>query len=203
MESISVFDIFKIGVGPSSSHTMGPWRAAQRFLGVLRDRAALARVARVQADLFGSLAKTGHGHGTDIAVMLALSGDDPVTCDTSTIDARIAAIKSSKRVRLAGQREIGFDYGRDIVFHMTEALPFHPNGIRFTADVEGGERISETYYSVGGGFVVQEGEEASGARAVKLSYPIETGEDLARHCRDSADVASSQLLARPAFVGMN
>jgi L-serine dehydratase len=180
MESISVFDIFKIGVGPSSSHTMGPWRAAQAFIGILRQRSVLDRTRRITTDLFGSLAKTGHGHGTDIAVMLGLSGDDPVTCDTATIDPRIEAIKEAKRLRLGNSKGIDFDYPLDIVFHMSESLPFHPNGVRFTATLDDGAVLSETYYSVGGGFIVQEGEAATGSRAVKLPYPINRAEDLAK-----------------------
>ncbi|MBY0310587.1 MAG: L-serine ammonia-lyase [Phycisphaerales bacterium] len=191
MEAISVFDIFKIGVGPSSSHTMGPWRAAQKFLNVVQQRGKLSSVVRIVTELFGSLAKTGHGHGTDIAVMLALSGDDPVTCDTATIDHRIAAIKEANRIRLPGgawgkSQSIDFHYDQDILFHIhAPPLPFHANGIRFTAHLTGGETISETYYSVGGGFVVQEGEHATGERAVKLPFHCNTGDDVLRHCRAS------------------
>jgi L-serine dehydratase len=186
MEAISVFDIFKVGVGPSSSHTMGPWRAAEAFVKALRERGALARTLRVVTDLYGSLAKTGHGHGTDIAVMLGLSGDDPVTSDTSTLDARIAAMKEAGRMRLGNERSIDFDYEHDLLFHMTEpALPFHPNGLRFTAFLDSGERLTETYYSVGGGFIVQEGEQPSGARAVRLPFPIDKAADLVRHCTTS------------------
>ena len=104
MESISVFDIFKIGVGPSSSHTMGPWRAAQQFLAIARERSGLDRVASVRVDLFGSLAKTGKGHGTDIAVLMGLTGEDPVTCDIATIHPKVAAIRSRKRLALGGAR---------------------------------------------------------------------------------------------------
>jgi L-serine dehydratase len=183
MESISVFDIFKIGVGPSSSHTMGPWRAAQAFVNTLRDRGELAGTQRVVTDLFGSLAKTGHGHGTDVAVMLGLSGEDPVTIDPESIPGRIEAIKEAGHTRLGNERGVGFNVDRDIVFHMSESLPFHPNGIRFTATLASGEEVSETYYSVGGGFIVQEGEVSTGARAVKLPFPIDKAEDLARWCR--------------------
>ncbi|HMN40232.1 MAG TPA: L-serine ammonia-lyase [Phycisphaerales bacterium] len=183
MESISVFDIFKIGVGPSSSHTMGPWRAAQAFMGVLREQGSFDKAHRITTDLFGSLAKTGLGHGTDIAIMLGLSGDDPVTCDTATINPRIDAMKEAHRLRLAGSRGIDFDYDRDIVFHMSEALPFHPNGVRFTATLEGGGAVTETYYSVGGGFIVQEGETVTGSRAITLPHPVGRGADLSRWCR--------------------
>jgi L-serine dehydratase len=183
MEAISVFDIFKIGVGPSSSHTMGPWRAAQAFVLKLRQDGNLPHTVRVVTDLFGSLAKTGHGHGTDIAVMLGLSGDDPVTCDTSTIDDRISAMKEAGRLRLGGSHGVDFAYLRDVVFHMDTTLPFHPNGVRFTAWLSDGRTVAETYYSVGGGFIVQENEQVTGSRAVKLPCPTERGDDLARWCR--------------------
>ncbi len=188
MESISVFDIFKIGVGPSSSHTMGPWRAAKAFVRSLHEQGKLAQTVRVHTDLFGSLAKTGHGHGTDIAVMLGLSGDDPETSDTSTIDARVDAMKEARRIRLstgvAGESHgVDFDYARDIVFHMSESLPAHPNGIRFTAQLDDGASLSETYYSIGGGFITKEGEQSSGRTQVKLPFPIDKAEDLARYCR--------------------
>ena len=185
MESISVFDIFKIGVGPSSSHTMGPWRAAQAFVKVLRERGVLAQTNRVTTDLYGSLAKTGRGHGTDVAVMLGLSGEDPVTIDPATLTARIDAMKEAGRMRLGGEggKSVEFDHQRDIVFHMSESLPFHPNGVMFTALLADGARVSETYYSVGGGFIVQEGETPSGSRAVVLPFPMEKAEDLAKWCR--------------------
>lgn len=184
MESISVFDIFKIGVGPSSSHTMGPWRAAQRFVAACKERGVFERIRGVNIDLYGSLAKTGRGHGTDVAVLLGLSGEDPETCDTSTIDDKVAAIKEAGRLRLANQRGIDFDYALDLRFHMQQALPFHPNGLTFRAILDDGSTVDETYYSVGGGFVVQEGEQASGARAAKLPFPIEKAADLARYCRE-------------------
>ena len=181
MESISVFDIFKIGVGPSSSHTMGPWRAAEAFVAVLRERCALGATERVLTDLYGSLAKTGRGHGTDVAVMLGLSGEDPVTIDPATLTARIDAMKEAGRMRLGGEngKSVEFNHETDIVFHMRESLPFHPNGVTFTAWLADGNRVRETYYSVGGGFIVQEGVAASGSRAMKLPFPIESGEDLA------------------------
>src|SRR5437660_23833 len=150
VESISVFDIFKIGVGPSSSHTMGPWRAAQQFLAVARDRGEFDRIASIRVDLFGSLAKTGKGHGTDIAVLMGLTGEDPVTCDPSQIHPRVAAIRSARKLALGGGREVPFDPVADLVFHRAEALPFHPNGLRFTARLDDGSSLVETFYSVGG-----------------------------------------------------
>ncbi len=186
MEAISVFDIFKIGVGPSSSHTMGPWRAAQQFMAVLRNRGVFDRTTRIVAELYGSLAKTGRGHGTDIAIMLALSGDDPVSCDTETIDERIAAIKAGRTLQLGGTHDMAFDAKDDIVFHLFDPpLPFHANGLRFTSTHETGEVITETYYSVGGGFVVQEGDEVTGPRAATLPYHCNSGADALRWCAES------------------
>ncbi|MCE9558834.1 MAG: L-serine ammonia-lyase [Armatimonadetes bacterium] len=178
MESISVFDIFKIGIGPSSSHTMGPWRAAQQFLLTL----PLANVAGVQVDLFGSLAKTGRGHGTDIAVILGLAGEDPEFIDVERVHPIVAEIAESGRLPLAGTHAVTFNSAEDVVFHMVESLPFHPNGLTFTATLENGEKRSESYYSVGGGFVIQEHEVASGARAVKLLFPIHDADDLISYC---------------------
>ena len=213
VEAISVFDIFKIGVGPSSSHTMGPWRATQRFLKSVDARVGLANVERLQIDLFGSLAKTGKGHGTDLAVVLALAGEDPVTCKVEGLTERFHAIVRSKRLRLDGDREITFDAASDLRFHMDRALPFHPNGVTFTAFLKptnqwvrppaglhtsgapsntpnieadrpeaGPTEISETYYSVGGGFVVQENEAPTGHRAVTLPFPIEHASELLAYC---------------------
>src|SRR5436190_10331318 len=133
VEAISTFDIFKIGVGPSSSHTMGPWRAAQRFLVSCRERGLFEQIEGITIDLYGSLAKTGRGHGTDFAVLLGLSGEDPVTCDTAQIAARVDMIRSAGRISLAGTRWIRFDPEADLVFHTATTLPFHPNGLTFTA----------------------------------------------------------------------
>lgn len=182
-ESISVFDIFKIGVGPSSSHTMGPWRAAQQFLSVLDRGPGLGRVRRVRADLYGSLAKTGRGHGTDIAIVLGLAGEDPETCRVEGLQERVRAHVSSRRLPLRGGQPVAFDAAEDLVFHMDLSLPFHANGLRFTAWLDDGSQVAETYYSVGGGFVVQEGEQPSGARAVRLPYPTAMARDIERHCR--------------------
>ncbi len=182
MESISVFDIFKIGVGPSSSHTMGPWRAAQRFVEALVKRGEFDTVTRVRTDLYGSLAKTGHGHGTDVAVILALAGEDPVTCDTYGLMDRVEVIKQSGALRLKGSRRVGFSYERDIAFHFDTALPFHPNAMRFTATLQNGAEHAETYYSVGGGFVVQEHQPADERQQVALPFPVHEGHELLNHC---------------------
>ena len=181
-EAISVFDIFKIGIGPSSSHTLGPWRAAQRFLNSLQEGQKLAKVKSVQVLLYGSLAKTGKGHGTDIAILLGLSGEDPVSFDVNKIDATVEGIKSSQSLRLAGIYEIPFDYENDLSFLFAETLPFHPNAVCFLAEFMDDEKIAETYYSIGGGFVVKEGEETSTREKVQLPFPIDHANDLLHWC---------------------
>lgn len=183
MEAISVFDIFKIGVGPSSSHTLGPWRAAQRFLEVCRARGVFERIARVQIDLYGSLAKTGRGHGTDIAVLMGLMGADPVTCDTASIGAAVEAVRREQALTLDGARRIAFDAERDLRFNFQITLPFHPNGLSFAATLADGQRLAETYYSIGGGFVAQEDQPPDARAAVRLPLPINAAADLLDHCR--------------------
>ena len=182
MEPISVLDIFKVGVGPSSSHTLGPWRAAHRFLARLADSNDLPRTARVQTELFGSLAKTGRGHGTGVAIILALAGEDYTTCDTTNIEDRAKAIAAAGRLPLAGARAIPFDHAHDLVYHMDERLPFHTNGIRFTATLDDASTITETYFSVGGGFVVQEDYHPSAHRQVELPYHTEKAAEVQAHC---------------------
>lgn len=181
-EAISVFDMFKIGVGPSSSHTLGPWRAAQQFARSLEDRHLLNEVKELRVLLYGSLAKTGVGHGTDIAVQLGLAGDDPVTFDVNNIDAKIADIKHMKKILLSGKHEIDFDPAEDIEFLMSESLPFHPNALSFLITLNNGETLSETFYSVGGGFVVKEGEGQAGSANVHLPFPINTSDELLHWC---------------------
>jgi len=181
-EPISVFDIFKIGVGPSSSHTLGPWYAALRAVLEIQDHRNLDDIVRIQVFLYGSLAKTGKGHGTDIAVLLGLSKEDPVTIDVNSIDSKIRWIKDRKKLYLAGIREIDFDPETDIAFLYKETLPFHPNGIRFLFETSQGELYSETYYSIGGGFVIQEGEDRSFKNQVLVPFPIESAKDLLKWC---------------------
>lgn len=182
-ENISVFDMFKIGVGPSSSHTLGPWRAAQRFLHVLKEKNILDKITHISVHLFGSLAKTGKGHGTDIAVQLGLCGDDPVTIDVYSITSKISTILSENKLMLDAKHSVNFNPGTDIVFHFDKSLPFHPNALIFEAGGGNGEKISETYYSIGGGFVVQEndGEKQPGSD-IKLKYPVETADQLLAYC---------------------
>lgn len=181
-EPISVFDMLKIGVGPSSSHTLGPWRAAERFAGELEAGGILDKVTRVTVMLYGSLAKTGVGHGTDIAVQLGLCGLDPVTFDVEQITPFIAQIAAERHLLLAGKREVYFDPAEDIQFLYTETLPYHSNGVTFLAAVEGGPDIAATYYSIGGGFVKKEGEEVAAGTSVSLPFPIDDADDLLRWC---------------------
>lgn len=181
-EPISVFDMFKIGVGPSSSHTLGPWRAAQRFLNSLQKQAPLQEVRNVRVLLYGSLAKTGKGHGTDVAIQLGLSGDDPVTFDVNAIDAKMHDIATMNEIILAGLHEINFNPKEDIEFLINESLPFHPNAVTFLCEWKNGNTLAETYYSIGGGFVIKEGEDAAKTAQVQLPFPVDTADELQHWC---------------------
>ncbi|HEY1030963.1 MAG TPA: L-serine ammonia-lyase [Flavipsychrobacter sp.] len=181
-ENISVFDIFKIGVGPSSSHTLGPWRAAERFVNTIRQK-GIEHVKSVQVLLYGSLAKTGKGHGTDVAVILGLNGEDPVIFDVNQIGPRIMEIGATKKMMLGLEKEIDFDPAADVVFLMNESLPQHPNAVTFLCSFDNGDEIAETYYSIGGGFVIKEGETGGGANEVELPFPIDNAKDLLHWCR--------------------
>lgn len=193
-EAISVFDIFKIGVGPSSSHTLGPWRAAQYFLQSLEQKDQLLQTRSVRVLLYGSLAKTGKGHGTDVAVQLGLSGEDPVTFDVEQIDAKMHDISSMKRLLLNGKHEINFDPQDDIEFLFTESLPYHPNALTFLVTLNSGQQFAETYYSVGGGFVQKEGEQSSAANAVQLPFPVDRADDLLHWCRKTGLTISEVVM---------
>ena len=195
--ALSVFDLFKIGIGPSSSHTVGPMRAALEFATGLKRVGLLERVHAVKADLYGSLGATGKGHGSDKAVLLGLEGDAPDTVDTESVDARLKAVRDARRLKLLGVHDIEFREKEHLVMHRRESLPFHPNGMRFTAfDADGGTLSNKVYYSVGGGFVVN--EEAAGAdRIVEdqtlLAYPFKTSADLMRLCEENR-ISISQLM---------
>ena len=181
-EQISIFDMFKIGIGPSSSHTLGPWRAAQRFIETLKNKEILQQVAGVHILLYGSLAKTGVGHGTDIAVLLGLSGDDPVTFDVHQVMPKVQEIKSSGKLDLGGEHCINFSYATNLLFLYTESLPFHPNALTFQAFLTDGIAVSETYYSIGGGFVVQEDDTVGVLKEVDLAFPVDTAQQLMTWC---------------------
>ncbi|MBK8711806.1 MAG: L-serine ammonia-lyase [Niastella sp.] len=184
-EAISVFDMFKIGVGPSSSHTLGPWRAAQAFTAKLIEKNILQQVIALQVLLYGSLAKTGHGHGTDIAIQLGLSGDDPVTFDVDNINPKIADIKAMNKLVLAGRHEIEFNPIEDIEFLVAESLPYHPNALTFLVTLRNNENFAETYYSIGGGFVIKEADTGTDAQQVNLPFPINTADELLHWARST------------------
>ena len=175
--------MFKIGVGPSSSHTLGPWRAAQRFTESLLQTKKLQQVTSLEILLYGSLAKTGKGHGTDIAVQLGLSGEDPVTFDVNQISSKMNDIQAMKKIVLHGLHEIDFDPREDIEFLMNETLPYHPNALTFLATLKNGDAIAETYYSIGGGFVKKEGEVEDASSVMQLAFPLNTSEELLHWCR--------------------
>jgi len=183
-ECISVFDMLKIGVGPSSSHTLGPWRAAERFLGELRNENLIPAVNRVQIDLYGSLSLTGKGHATDLAVMLGLSGQDPEYIPVQNIDVVIKSIKSKNEINLGNEKPIPFYFFQDIVFNKN-FLPFHANGMTFTAHMTDDITYVSTFYSIGGGFVVKE-ERINAKKKIKIKcafpYPIEKAAELLTYC---------------------
>ncbi|MFD8807536.1 L-serine ammonia-lyase [Streptomyces sp. NPDC059597] len=196
--AVSVFDLFSIGIGPSSSHTVGPMRAARMFARRLRNEGLLDSVAAVRCELYGSLGATGHGHGTPKAVLLGLEGASPRTVDVEGADDRVEEIKKAGRLSLLGEREIPFSFDDDLLLHRRKALPYHANGMTLWAyDASGAELLTKTYYSVGGGFVVD--EEAVGADRIVLDdtvlkYPFRTGDELLRLTKETGLSISSLML---------
>lgn len=184
--AVSVFDLFKIGIGPSSSHTVGPMRAARMFVQRLRHEGQLSQTVRVATALYGSLGATGKGHGSDKAVLLGLAGHEPDTVDVERIPEILEGIRARKRVALGGEREVAFDEARDLVMYRRQSLPLHANGMRLVAfDAEGLELQNRVYYSVGGGFVVSEEVLADGSKQKQIApdttvlpYPFRTGAEL-------------------------
>ena len=195
--AISVLDLFKVGIGPSSSHTVGPMRAALLFVSGLRDEGLLGQVAGVKAEMFGSLGATGKGHGSDKAVLLGLEGEAPEWVDPEQIDARLARIRGEHRIRLAGVQPVRFVEREHLVLHRRQSLPYHPNGMRLAAfDAAGALLCEKLYYSVGGGFVVD--ERAAGADRIvadtrPLAHPFRSGAELLANCRRTG-LAISQLM---------
>ncbi|WP_326561292.1 L-serine ammonia-lyase [Micromonospora sp. NBC_01796] len=196
---ISVFDLFTVGIGPSSSHTVGPMRAARTFVTGLKADGLLVGTTRIHAELFGSLGATGHGHGSDRAVLLGLAGEAPETVDPDRVDATVAEIRETGRLAVLGAHTIDFDPARDLVLHRRRSLPFHPNGMTFTAYDETGEAVRDrTYYSVGGGFVVDEA--AAGADRIKpdptrVPYPFSTGAELLKVTEETGLSISGVMFA--------
>ena len=197
--ALSAFDLYSVGIGPSSSHTVGPMRAAKRFVDGLVADGRLVDVDRVAVELFGSLGATGHGHGTPKAVVLGLEGEDPATVDTDRTDDRIALAAERGRLLLAGKHEVRYDADRDVVLHRRRTLPGHPNGMTFRAyDANGVPLADRTFYSVGGGFVVDEA--ATGADRVvpddtRVRFPFATGAELLETCAREGLRVSDVMLA--------
>jgi L-serine dehydratase len=193
-DSLSVFDMFKVGVGPSSSHTLGPWNAMLHFLGNKIGKGQISQITSLHIELYGSLAKTGIGHGTDIAVMMGLLGEFPHVTDTDLIGAKIQNIKATKQLKLYGMHKIPFIYEENILFKPVN-LPYHPNAMVVTANI-GKDCICETYYSVGGGFIEWESEikepsinDDQNMAAVITEYSVSKAKDIIRYC-ESMDYAS-------------
>jgi len=198
--AVSTFDLYKIGIGPSSSHTVGPMRAAARFVEHhLAEAGRLQDVARIRAEVFGSLALTGRGHGTDKAVLMGLEGHWPNKIDPDIIPAALERIRGEKKIRLHGQHEIGFNEKTDLIMNKRQKLPFHTNGMRFAAyDAVGNEIASRDYYSVGGGFVVNQDEAAEDrivADTTPVAHPFASGDELLAHCTRSGLSISQLMLA--------
>ena len=197
--ALSAFDLYSIGIGPSSSHTVGPMRAAKTFSERLAEAGLLDRVARVRAELFGSLGATGHGHGSPKAVVLGLEGEDPATTDTELADLRLDRLRDERVIMLAGTHPVPFDLDEDLVMHRRRSLPAHPNGMTFAAyDASGEALLEKTYYSVGGGFVVD--EVATGADRVVLDdtpvrFPFSSGDELLEICAREGLSISDVMLA--------
>lgn len=187
--AISVFDLFKIGIGPSSSHTVGPMRAAYKFADCLLQHNLLSRLNSIRVDLYGSLAATGIGHGTDKAVLIGLEGDEPAQVDTHNLDQRLRSIRSNKSLNILTQKAIRFDEQEHLVLHKGKSLRYHSNGIKFRAFADDNtELLKRIYYSIGGGFVVEESaaqdDTLHADDNTELAYPFKSMEQLLQHCSD-------------------
>lgn len=196
MESISVFDMLKIGVGPSSSHTLGPWRAALRWIGELKEKKQFEEVVGITVDLYGSLSLTGKGHATDIAVMLGLSGFDPVTFPIENIEKEIDFINTENKLNLNGEREVAFVPKENIIFNR-KFLEFHPNGMTFRATLKDSSKKSTSYYSIGGGFTVKKERKNQKLKLEKFArfpFPIEKGTELLAYCKKEGKSISEIVL---------
>jgi L-serine dehydratase len=197
--TISAFDLFKVGIGPSSSHTVGPMRAACSFVSRLRDEGLLDRVAGVRCELFGSLGATGHGHGSVKAVVLGLEGEQPDLVDPVTAQPRVDAVRREGKLAMAGEHVVAFSVDDDVVLHRRKRLEFHSNGMLFRAlDAEGNEVSRREYYSVGGGFVLDEDDAGNPAIVedrTPVRYPFRSGEELLARTRETGLRISDVMLA--------
>ncbi|MES9992002.1 MAG: L-serine ammonia-lyase [Candidatus Thiodiazotropha sp.] len=195
--AVSVFDLFKIGIGPSSSHTVGPMLAARRFVEILDTSSLLSNTRGLSIELFGSLGATGKGHGTDKALVLGLMGEAPATVDVEAIPQRIEAVREQRQLVLAGDFKLAFDMDRDLQFHRKKQLKLHANGMRFSAiDAEGKEILNRQFYSVGGGFIIEQnaqGEAVLQEDKTPLKFPFHSGEELLTRC-DEQGLSISQLM---------
>lgn len=197
--ALSALDMFSIGIGPSSSHTVGPMRAAIRFTEGLRLEGLVERTSRVRVELFGSLGATGQGHGSDKAIVLGLEGNEPDTVDTGTADQRVADVFASRTLQLDSSQEVSFDRDTDLIFHKNETLPAHPNGMIFRAFSASGGTINErTFYSVGGGFVIDESAvdaDRSEEATTAMAFPFYSGSELLEICKREQNSISDVMLA--------
>ncbi|PIB22994.1 L-serine ammonia-lyase [Maribacter sp. 4G9] len=195
-ESISIFDMLKIGIGPSSSHTLGPWRAAERWIKELREEDRFDKVASICVQVYGSLSLTGKGHATDYAIILGLLGKDPETIPIEDIHALVQDVKNSHKLNFGAIHTLGFDPEKDIIFHK-KFLPFHANGLKFQAKLLDGKKTSKTYYSIGGGFVVVEERKNAKKKDEAFNtfpYPVENGQELLDLCQKESKTISEIVL---------
>ncbi len=196
--AVSIFQIFSIGIGPSSSHTVGPMRAALQFISDIKNNSRLGEVANIRIELFGSLAMTGVGHGTDIAVLLGLEGERPEECDPAAVQHKVAFILSNCTINLLGERTISFHKETDLIFHRGRRLPYHSNAMRFKAfDQYGAELYKQIFYSVGGGFIIDHeqifapiDQQSTG----EIPFPFTTCEELLAHCRKEGKTIAEIVL---------
>ncbi len=198
--TVSVFDLFKIGIGPSSSHTVGPMIAGRRFVMALDTQNLLNSTVRVRAEMYGSLGMTGRGHGSTKAILLGLEGDAPDTVDVESIPSRISTIRDEKRLLLLGRHKVAYNERDDLIMHKRKSLPFHPNGMIFRAYNESGdEHYSASYYSIGGGFVIDETVAENETPVIEVSstpipYPFSSGKELLRLCEETGKNISTLMM---------